>query len=342
MWEATNSIRVELTIINNLFHYQQTYEGYDIRAIFVQIDTDDQNPYEFDYNALEILDRGGYNYTDIWAPSQNPEIENPTIDDPDIDADGYGATNPFHQYWTEYPRMLSPSNGTTREFNIMINQNQWPDNNQIMRELLMVDVCQEPVPPDWPPLPPNCPEPYQIDVHDGVFKRVLAGQVEAFTIQVWDHQCEDYGVEPHTYDNIDIDLYSYHNPQEQPPILFAGAEHAGNGEFNLTIYPIPTLKAGLYECVIKATDSNAPTKPLKKKMWFQVDRVLPSIPIVPIGVYERSSSPVRAKIDVNSDLKTIFTAGPMLYAIGTGWGDNTWPGRQTRRPKRAPRRLSIP
>jgi len=189
----------------------------------------------------------------------------------------------------------------------------------------MIDVCYYPSnsPTAWP----NCPEPYRIEFAplSDSFPRIQAGQVHTIGFNVYDHACDDvpFPKDHYTYDEMDIDLYFYSHDDDFDWDWYNDGPDSRH--FTIVIEPDGSLPAGLYEGLLSVTDTyQAPNNPLERKIWVYVTRT----PDVSGSSYDDDledvdyiSSPVRADINDDGDLETIFTAGGTVWALGQDdWG----------------------
>jgi hypothetical protein len=87
---AMHAIEVTIGLINNYYDNGTTYDGFDVRAIFVQIDTDGDDQFVYDHFDLVYPECDSTDlYTDDWGMPY----------DPDKEIEGYGGTNPFYQFY---------------------------------------------------------------------------------------------------------------------------------------------------------------------------------------------------------------------------------------------------
>ena len=225
-WIVQNSIEVHIDAIN-LYFDDGWYYAYDLRAIFVQVDTDEEE--EFIYDSIEIVSPE-CDSTDIWFPwdetDPNPDPDESTALDP---------TNPFFplyfddycyfddEDYEEYQRILPPTTSPEEEidFTLALNFNDAPDDDDdFMHALIMFDVCWFPSKYDIP----NCHEPYRITFseEDGMYPHIVAGNELEVDIRIYDHAC-DQGEDNNYWDDIDGDVFFYAYP---------GRVHNGFGRIN--------------------------------------------------------------------------------------------------------------
>jgi len=340
VWTVENAVAITIEMENN-YDDGNEYIAYDLRAIFVQEDTDGTD--DFVYDQFEVV----YplcDSTDILA------LGTYTEPDPDDETD-FDPSNPFYPFfkagWSFYPffkagwygappeyydesdRVLLPGDDYDQTFILAVNDgNDPPDDGEDFRDMLiMIDVCYWPANLDYDY--PNCPEPYAIRFEQGGGEFITVDENDDVDVDlyVYDHQC-DRGEGDNSYNNdIDGDIYffdedivdisaDFGSPTVDYKFFFPGP----GAEYTFNIDPDGNdLDAGLYEGVIVIEDAES-IRTLKRKIWVTVEKDPSEIDDEDItDVDYGASSPVQADLDGFDGFETYFTTDGRLWGIGSGW-----------------------